>query len=136
MFEKIKHNESSSIKVRKFLVLMGFYPANYNGVELEHTINGVELEHTISDRLLGVLCSNPNAKLKKKRWFGLASQKRRVFLGLIWFENKPRSANIDNWVFEVYEEKHIELAKELANDMSLFFDKKVTVYSVNKKFAY
>jgi len=129
MNKKIKHNEAPSIKVAKFLILMGFYPATYNGIELEFTINS---------RQLGVLCNDPSLKSKKKHWlFSIfTAQKKRIFLGLVFFKDKSRGADINNWVFEVYEKEHIELAKQLTEEMSLFFDKKINVYPVDKKFAY
>ena len=124
----ISHNDAPSIKVGKFLFLMGFYPATYNGIKVDFAID---------NRLLGVLCNDPKTKLKKKRWFGLVVPKKQyIFLGIIWFKNAQRGANKKRWVFEVYEERNIELARKLTEDMSLFFEKKIDLRLVNEKFAY
>jgi len=113
------------MKVGKFLLLMGFYPATHDGAKLDHVID---------NHLLGVLCSDSNSKSKKKRWLGLVAQKPRyVFLGIIYFNNKPRYIGEKSWIFEVHREKNIELVKLLIEDMSLFFEVKIDLRLVNKK---
>jgi len=125
MNEKIKHNGSPSIKVGRFLRLKGFYLASPNGLALGSLID---------KRVLDVLCNDPKAKPKERRWFGIVAQKsRRVFLGLVFFKDKSRSADINNWIFEVYEKEHIESAKQLTEEMSLFFKVKINLRFADKK---
>ena len=121
----INYNEIPLVKIGRFLHLRGLYFASSNGLALNSLID---------KRTLDALCNDPKAKPKEKRWFGLIAQKSgRVFLGIIWFKNGQRDANQKKWVFEIYEERNIELARKLTEEMSLFFEVKIDIRLVNKK---
>ena len=130
----INHDESLSVRIGEFLYSKGFCPASLDGIALN--------SKDLLDRcVFGVLCNDPNeTKLVKRRWFSLATQKRRIFLGKIWFDNRSYGASEKNWVFETYfrvfEKKYIELAKELANDMSAFFEVKVDLHLVSRQLGF
>lgn len=86
---------------------------------------------------LGILYNDPLRK--ETRLFGLIKNippHRRVFLGVIWFDNEPRRATPKQWVFEVYGSKYLNLATKLAEKLADTFAVKITVILVSNNPEY
>ena len=114
----VDYQESLSIKVGRFLLSKGFDLASCTGLA----------EHTLSQSdSLGILRKDPDAK-PRKYLFGLIKREpRRGFLGTVWFSNSARGASEQNWVFEVYGRKHVELVRQLAEEMASTFNAKIAL---------
>ena len=103
---------------RKWLKGKSYYISNSNGCLL-HSLNRADS--------IGILYKDPKIK-PRKRFFGLVEQEpRKIFLGVIWFDNHVRNANKENWVFEVYGKEYFTDMKELAEDMAKTFEIKITL---------
>jgi len=63
----------------------------------------------------------------------ITRQPRRIFLGTIWLSNKACDADEQNWVFEAHGRKHIELVRNLANELASTFDVKITLQLVSEQ---
>lgn len=114
----VDYQEATSIKVGRWLLQKGFFPA---------LDSGEALESLREDFLLGILYKDPEAK-PKKHFFGLTTEyPRRVFLGVVWFKhdknnpNESRGADEKNWVLRVYGREAIELVNSLAKEMASAF---------------
>src|SRR3989338_4457674 len=114
----VDYQESLSIKVGRFLLSKGFDLASCTGLA----------EHTLSKSdPIGILRKAPDAK-PRKCLFGLIKREpRRGFLGTVWFSNSARGASEQNWVFEVYGRKHVELVRQLAEEMASTFNAKIAL---------
>jgi len=122
--EFVDYRESLSIQVGRFLLSKGFDLASSNGLA-EHTL--------VQSGSLGILLRDPEAK-PRKYLFGLITREpRRMFLGTVWFSNSPRGASEQNWVFEVYGRKHVELVRQLAEEMALVFNVKIVLHLVREQ---
>ena len=116
--EFVDYQESLSIKVGKFLLSKGFDLASCTGLASN------SLVETCS---LGILRKDPEAK-PRKYLFGLITREpRRGFLGTVWFSNSARGASEQNWVFEAYGRKHVELVRQLAEEMASTFNAKIAL---------
>lgn len=126
MSDKVDYQESLSIKVGRFLLSKGFDLASCTGFASGSLVESCSL---------GILCKDPEAK-PRKYLLGLITQEpRREFLGTVWFVNDARSASEQDWVFEVYGRKHVELAMQLAEEMASIFDTKITLRLVREQSA-
>jgi hypothetical protein len=122
--EFVDYQESLSIKVGRFLLSKGFDLASSTGLA----------EHTLSQsNSLGILRKDPEAK-PRKYLFGLIKREpRRGFLGIVWFSNSARGASEANWVFEAYGRKHVELVRQLAEEMASTFNAKIALRLVHEQ---
>jgi len=122
--EFVDYQESLSIKVGRFLLSKGFDLASSTGLA----------EYTLSQSdSLGILRKDPDAK-PRKYLFGLIKREpRRGFLGTVWFSNSARGANEQGWVFEAYGRKHIELVRQLAEEMASTFNTKIALRLVREQ---
>ena len=94
---------------------------------------GVALNSLVATDSLGVLCKDADAK-PQKYLFGLITPKpRRMFLGTVWFSNSARGAGEQNWVFEAYGRKHVELVRQLAEEMASTFNVKIILRLVREQ---
>lgn len=119
--ELIDHCESIAMQVGRFLLSKRFDLADNTGMAC--SLNQVD-NISILGSELGILYKDPNTK-PHKYLFGLITLKsRRIFLGTVWFINRVRSANEQNWVFEAHGRKHLELIRQLIEEM-------VSTFSVN-----
>ena len=117
----VDFGESLSLKVGEFLLSKGFDSASKFPVAPDTPVKKA--------RSLDILRKNPGAK-PRKYLFGLITLKpRQEFIGTVWLGNKV-GTNKYYWVFEVYDHKHISLAKELANEMALNFNTKIVLLHV------
>ena len=127
MNDKVKsvdYQESPSIKVGRFLLSNGFNLASCTGVASN------SLVETCS---FGVLRKDPEAK-PRKYLFGLITREpRREFLGTVWFSNSARGASEANWFFEAYGRKHVELVRQLAEEIASTFNVKITLRLVREQ---
>ena len=122
--ELVEYQESLSIKVGRFLISKGFDLADSTGMAARSLAQ--------SDSL-GILRKDPEAK-PRTYLFGLIKREpRRMFLGTVWFSNSPRGATEQNWVFEAYGRKHIELVRQLAEDMASTFKVKIALRLVREQ---
>lgn len=114
------YQESLSIKVGEFLLSKGF-----DFVETP-VASDVLMRKT---RSLDILHKDPEAK-PRKYLFGLFTlEPQRELIGTVWFGNKA-GTNMYYWVFEVYDRKHVDLAKQLAGEMASHFNTKITLLFV------
>ena len=122
--EFVDYQESLSIKVGRFLLSKGFDLASSTGFA----------EHTLSQSdSLGILRKDPDAK-PRKYLFGLIKREpRRAFLGTVWFSNSACGASEQNWVFEAYGRKHVELVRQLAEEMASTFNTKIALRLVREQ---
>lgn len=127
MNDKVKFvdcQESISIKVGGFLLSKGFDLAS---------ITGHALDSLVATDSLGVLRKDPEAR-PRTYLFGLIKRDpRRMFLGVIWFSNSLRGATERNWVFETYGRKHVELTRQLAEEMASTFNVKIALRLVREQ---
>ncbi len=122
--ESVDYQESLSIKVGKFLLLKGFDLASCTGLALD------SLVETCS---LGILREDPEAR-PRTYFFGLIRRDpRRVFLGTVWFSNSMRGATEQNWVFDAYGRKHVNLVRQLAEEMASAFNVKIALRLVHEQ---
>lgn len=71
---------------------------------------------------LGVLLDDA-AKDRPGRAFGIFPRRqRRTFLGVIWWNNPPRGATRNRWVFEVHGNSNVNVAKSLATRLIEVFE--------------
>lgn len=120
----VDYQESLSIKVGKWLLQKEFYPADHSGMATQSLVQTDEL---------GILWRDPEAK-PRKYLFGLIKQEpRRGFIGTVWFSNSARGANEQNWLFEMYGRKHIELVRQLTEEMSSSFNVKISLRLVREQ---
>lgn len=118
MSDKVEFVESLSIKVGRFLLAKGFGLASCAGFALD------SLDKTDS---LGILFKDPETK-PRKYLFGLFKRNpRRMFLGTVWFSNSACSAGEQNWVFETYGRRYVELVRQLAKEMASAFNVKISL---------
>jgi len=114
----VDYQESISIKVGRFLISKGFGPALGSGLALNSLV--------AADSLC-ILYEDADAK-PRKYLFGLIKRKqRRMYLGTIWFSNDARSASKQNWVFDMYGRKYVELVRQLTEEMARTFNVKITL---------
>lgn len=127
MSDKMKfvdYQESLSIKVGRFLLSKGFDLAR---------CTGLAEDKLVQSNSLGILRKDPEVR-SWKYLFGLITRKpRRMFLGVVWFSNSLRGANEQNWVFEAYGRKHVELLRQLAEEMASTFDVKIALRLVSEQ---
>lgn len=124
--EFVDYQEALSIKVGRFLFSKGFDLASCTGLASN------SLVETCS---LGILCKDPEAK-PQKYFFGLITREpRREFIGRVWLSNTARGANEQNWVLEAYGRKHVELVRQLAEEMASTFNAKITIRLVREQSA-
>ena len=120
----VDYQESLSIKVGRFLLSKGFDLAN---------TTGMAARSLIENDSLGILRKDPEAK-PRTYLFGLIKQEpRRMFLGIVWFRNSPHGATEQNWVFDAYGRKHVELVRQLAEEMASTFNVKITLRLVSEQ---
>ncbi|HET8575084.1 MAG TPA: hypothetical protein VFM02_02835 [Candidatus Paceibacterota bacterium] len=120
----VDYQESLSIMVGGFLVSKGFDLSNSTGMAARSLVQ--------SDSL-GILYKNSETK-PKTYLFGLIKREpRRIFLGTIWFNNSPRNATEQNWVFETYGRKYVELTGQLAEEIASTFNVKITLRLVREQ---
>ena len=112
----VDYQEAISIKVGRFLLSKGFNLASSIGIGID------ELSQ---EDYLGVLSGY--LKAKPIKFLGVVIWKpRRIFFGTIRFkENCRHDTNEQNWVFEVYGCEHVELLKQLAEDLASTFNVKI-----------
>ena len=116
--EFVDYQESLSIKVGRFLLSKGFDLASCTGLASNLLVETCSL---------GILRKDPDAE-PRSYLFGLIKREpRRGFLGTIWFSNGVRDASEQNWVFEVYGRKHVELVRQLAEEMASTFNTKIAL---------
>lgn len=127
MSDKVKfvdYQESLSIKIGRFLLSKGFDLAS---------CTGLALNSLVETYALGILRKDPEAK-SRKYLFGLITQEpRRAFIGVVWFNNSVRGANEQNWFFEVYGRKYIELVRQLAEEIASTFNVTITIRLVREQ---
>ncbi len=120
----VEYQEPLSIKVGRFLLSKGFDLADSTGMAARSPVQ--------SDSL-GILRKDAEAK-PRTYLFGLIKRKpRRMFLGTVWFSNSPRGATEQNWVFEVYGRKRVELVRQLAEEMASTFNAKIDLRLVRER---
>jgi len=105
-----------SIQVGQWLRSRGYHLADHIGLELQ------SLEKTNS---LGLLRENPDVKPRSWLMSLIRGRSRKIFFGVVWFEDVQRKADEQNWVLEVYGQENAYLARQLAHDMTLTFSVKV-----------
>jgi len=123
--EFVDYQESISIKVGRFLLSKGFDLADSTGMAICSLVQSSEL---------GILRHDPEAK-PRKYLFGLIKREpRRMFLGTVWFSNSARvCASEKNWVFEAYGRKHIDMVRQLAEEMASTFNAKISLRLVREQ---
>ena len=125
--EVVDYQESLSIKVGRFLLSKGFDLASSTGLASNLLVETCSL---------GILRKDPEAK-PRKYLFGLITRKpRRGFLGTVWFSNSARGASEQHWVFETYGRKHVELVRQLAEEMVLTFNVGIALCLVREQPAF
>ena len=121
--EFVDYQESIAIKVGGFLISKGLDIADNTGMACS----------LVQASELGILRKDPEAK-SRKYLFGLIKlEPRRGFLGTVWFSNSTRGASKQNWVFEAYGRKHVELVRQLAEEMALVFNVKIVLHLVREQ---
>ncbi|OGM10872.1 hypothetical protein A2W13_00240 [Candidatus Woesebacteria bacterium RBG_16_36_11] len=124
--EFVDFRESVSIKVGRYLISKGFIPASPWGEKL-----------IIEERLstLGVLYNDPDAK-ERRYFFGLIKKEPRLgLLGAITFDIIARTNEKDEpfWKFEIYGSKCVDMAKNLAEDLSSVFNVNIRLYLMSEE---
>lgn len=114
-------HELPAIMLRNFLSPRGFSVVGCDGMEDE------DLD---DDEAIGILIGNSGRKKHKKRWFHHLGKSRKEFMGVIFWGVNPWTDDCDmqNWVFELYGRKNIDLAKKLIREMTSTFRVKITLY--------
>ena len=110
--------EPISIKIWKYLLSNRKLPAW--GIALA-TSFGCAVNSPVESHVVGLLGKDivdPSTNNTKKR-------PRREFIGTIWCDKD--GANELNWIFYVYGRKHIELAKQLAEEIASTFDVNIII---------
>ena len=105
------YQESISLEVGKFLHSSGYEFASDASMKF-HRIYSFDVYSV-------------NCDVKPRKYlFGLITLKPRLrfFLGTIWIRNDMR-----NWIFEIYNNKHASLTKQLTEKMALNFNIKITI---------
>ena len=120
--EFVDYQESIAIKVGGFLISKGLDIADNTGMACS----------LVQASELGILRKDPEAK-SRKYLFGLIKlEPRRGFLGTV-FRNSARGASEQNWVFEAYGRKHVELVRQLAEEMASAFNVKIALRLVREQ---
>jgi len=104
----VSYYESPVFAVAKFLRERGYEIADCIGMRT----------YTPNRAGIGILKPKPPVE-RRFLFFRLKVEQRALFIGVLWFDNKPRGAKLDKtWILEVngreYVQELIELAKELA----------------------
>ncbi len=84
---------------------------------LEHVeAQGYELRNIVGDVSKGVTIVDPRKEFTfyERRFLRRPKEhKRPMELGSLWFDNLPRGATPQNWIFEVYGRENVDKAEEL-----------------------
>ena len=126
-----------SVKVAMWLFQKGFSPADQDGVEIDPL-------RAITNKL-GILYDGPNHEYAKCL-FGLITPKRRFsgtdiqrhiypsflfprrqFLGFLSMTNSQ------NWTFELYGRKYVDIIKQLSSQLSSDFDVNITIHLLREE---
>lgn len=124
MVELVEYREALSIKVGKFVLSKGF--------DLADSMGKADNSLVQSDSL-GILYKDPEAKPIKSLFGLIKRERRRMFLGVVWFNNSVRNANKQNWLFQAYGRKYIKLVRQLADEMAFTFNVKITLHLVREQ---
>ena len=106
----ITYTEADAIRAGKVLASRGFVPADGYGYCLQ------SLQHT---DVLGVL-SGDQALTERLDGFAswlMSSTPKRMFLGVIDFQNEGKNITSKRWFFRVYGTKNVPMAIRLAEDL-------------------
>lgn len=120
--ESVDYKEPYSIKVGKFLLLRDFVLSSCTGSANYSLVEG---------RVIGILRKDPEAKPQKYLLGLLTREPLRAFIGTIWFEG--RGASETRWVLEVYGRKHVELLKQLGEEMASTFNTHIDIRLVTEQ---
>lgn len=101
--------------IAAFCLGKGYTLASRDGLALDYS----RLTYLSLNDSVGLLYDNPAQGSMPRRFFGLIKPKklRRVFLGIIWFNEAKRGANDKYWVIDVYGRGNIKRAHELAKEL-------------------
>ncbi len=114
----VDYQEALSIKVGNFILTKGFDLASGTGLPSKSISNSSSIGLLLRDRIAW----------GKTYLFGLIKRRpRRPFIGVIWFENELRGATEQNLVFDVYGRNNVDLAKQLADSLTVAFGVKISV---------
>ncbi|HSV95186.1 MAG TPA: hypothetical protein VLH94_04435 [Spirochaetia bacterium] len=122
----VDYQEPFSIKVGRSLLSKEYELADCCGKAINRL--------TGSDSL-GILLNNRSAKPKTCLFGLIKKMPRRTFLGVIWFDNQPRHANENRWIFEIYGREYVDLAKQIAKELSSLFNVAITVHLISEQTA-
>lgn len=117
--ERVHYEEPVSIEVGNFLLTKGFKLAS---------TTGMMLKAPKEMRALGILHEEFTAKWKNFLLHTLLG-KRREFIGTLYLQG-------DHWFFEAYGRKHVDMTKRLAEDMTLAFNRGITVHLKSENSRY
>lgn len=121
--ESIDYNEPISITVGRYLSSKEFGIADEIGLARLLT----------KTNSLGILYKDPDAK-PRKYLFGLIKlAPRRVFIGIIYFKNTTDLSAKRSWDFKVYGRDHIEMVKQLAEEIAQTFKVKINISLVSEE---
>lgn len=122
--ELVDYQEHLSVKVGRFLLSKEFDLASSDGYALGSPVK--------TDSL-GLLRKDPEARPRTSMFGLIKREPRRMFLGTVWFSNSERDATEQNWVFEAYGHKYIELFRQLAEEMASTFKVKIALRLVREQ---
>lgn len=76
---------------------------------------------------MGIVTKSRNY-LPQRCWLLRCLRKpRRMFVGVIWINNKPRNATNDRWVLEFYGRKNLQMVQQLVVDLEKDFNTEITI---------
>ena len=94
---------------------------------------GLAVRELVKSDWVGILYQDPKLKPEKHLFGLITTQPRRIFLGTVWLSNTVRRADEKNWVFEVHGREYLEMAEDLARELSSTFQVKVNVVLVDEQ---
>lgn len=117
--EFIDYRDTLKFQVGNWLLQKGFCLASYSGDAkslLEISEEGV--------LFLGILWKNPADKPTERLFGVIKRDPRRRLIGRLWLSEKTDV----KWIIRVCGREHVELVKQLAEDMALAFNVKFSVF--------
>ena len=125
--QAVDYQEALSIRVGRWLLERGYNLASIFGIP-ENSLGKSEV--------LGILWKDPSIK-PRLQIFGLVVLKpKRRFFATIFLSSSARGANKQHWAIEMYGRKHIELVKQLTDEMASAFNVKISLRLVEEDDAF
>lgn len=125
----VDFHERLDYRLFRYLEDHGFSVSNRIGIAIENYREGHGSIGVLSKEFIDETHSS------RRSWFRnflhkittFSKKKRRIFIGVIWFDNASRNATADNWVFELYGRENLSVVEKLVSNLIGDFNVWITI---------